>query len=118
MMAIANLPVSTIPTNAQPGMQYALGTGASASPAPAPWSGSQADLINLIIGQTNPLRTMTTQRLQDVLSGGIPISSMPQYAPLRAAIEGQFSTAEKQLQSSLPRGGLLGSSMADLLGKR
>jgi len=87
-------------------------------PSPQEVLGWQQNVLSKLIAQTDPLRAATTKRLQDVLSGGIPISSMPQYAPLRAAIEGQFSTAEKQLQSSLPRGGLLGSSMADLIGKR
>ena len=87
-------------------------------PSPQEVLGWQQDALSKLIAQTDPLRAATTKRLQDVLSGGIPISSMAEYSPLRAAIEGQFNTAQNQLQASLPRGGVLQSSMADLIGKR
>lgn len=87
-------------------------------PSPQEVLGWQQEVLHNLITQTDPLRAATTKRLQDILSGGIPISSMPEYAPLRTAIEGQYNTAQGQLMASLPRGGLLAQSTADLIGKR
>jgi len=81
-------------------------------------SQTQQDYVNQLYGLTQPLRTATVNRLRGILTGGIPISALPEYAPARAAIEGQFGTAEKQLMSALPRGGVLQSSLADLIAKR
>ena len=78
---------------------------------------SLEELLSQMYTQTAPLRTATVGNLQSILSGA-PASSLPAYAPNRAAIEGQYSIAENQLRSSLPRGGLLQSSLADLIGKR
>ena len=74
---------------------------------------SLEELLSQMYTQTAPLRTATVGNLQSILSGA-PASSLPAYAPNRAAIEGQYTTAENQLRSSLPRGGLLQSSLADL----
>ncbi len=70
-------------------------------------------LLSELYGQTAPLRTATVGNLQSIL-GGAPASSLPAYAPNRAAIEGQFNVASEQARSMLPRGGQLNRAILDL----
>ncbi len=70
-------------------------------------------ILSEMYGQTAPLRTATVGNLQSILAGA-PASSLPAYAPNRAAIEGQYNVAAEQARSLLPRGGQLNRAMLDL----
>lgn len=72
---------------------------------------------NELYALTQPLRTQGVNTLQSVMMGA-PASSLPAYAPNRAAIEGQYTTTDRLLQNTLQRGGQLNAERSDLLGKR
>ncbi len=74
-------------------------------------------LIQKLLAQTQPLRDQTTRTLSSVLSGA-PASSLPAYAPNRAALEGQYNQAKTAILGRTPRGGALFKQLADLEGKR
>ena len=72
-----------------------------------------AELLSQTYAQTEPLRGATVGNLQSILSGS-PASSLPAYAPNRAAIEGQYNVGLEQARSLLPRGGQLNRAILDL----
>ena len=85
---------------------------------------SSEELLNLALsrnnqlwGLTQPLREQGANTLKSVLLGA-PASSLPAYAPNRAAIEGQYATTDNLLLNAMGRGGQLNAERADLLGKR
>src|SRR5437867_516489 len=67
-----------------------------------------------ILGQTSPLRSVTTANLLDVLTGGTN-ANLGFQAPTREAVESQFRNARENIISSTPnQGGQLNKSLADL----
>lgn len=71
------------------------------------------ELLTQVYGQTDRLRRATVNTLSDVM-GGAPASTLPAYAPNRAAIEGQYNVAAEQARSIIPRGGQLNRALLDL----
>lgn len=79
-------------------------------------SSNQA-LIDELLKQTSGLRDLTTEQLTAIL-GGAPASSVPAYAPSRAALENQYNVAQGQILSTLPRGGQQNAALEDLINTR
>lgn len=66
-----------------------------------------------ILGQTAPLRALTSANLASVLTGG-RTDNLRVFAPEREAIETQFSNAKDNLIAGGQRGGQLNHNLADL----
>lgn len=64
--------------------------------------------------ETDPLRRSVIDRLSKFMSGNFDPTASPMYAPMKQAVEQQYGTAKNNIMSSLPGGGTLLDSLADL----
>src|SRR5258708_5326678 len=65
---------------------------------------TQTSTAEGILGQTSPLRSVTTGNLLDVLTGGTN-QNLGFQAPTREAIESQFNNARENIISTTPNQG-------------
>lgn len=65
-------------------------------------------------GRTAPLRNQLITRLQNFMTGNLDPTASPMYAPVKMNAERQFQTAKENVLSTLPKGGALYDTLAEL----
>lgn len=73
-----------------------------------------AQLSEQLYGQTDPVRQALIDQASQFLSGGFDLSSLPQYAALKNAVESQYGRARENVLGSVAGGGSLSDALADV----
>ncbi len=63
---------------------------------------------------TAPVRDSVLSRLSEFMGGNFDPTASPMYAPIKSSTEQQYGTARDKIMETLPVGGALSESLADL----
>jgi hypothetical protein len=93
------------------------------SPKPSPYDVAMADIAKEVYETTDPMRQATVRQYEQMLTDGLDVTQLPQFAGTntmlsaayrgaRPGLEDQYSVARQNVLESMPRGGAMGGALA------